>query len=120
MIIVKELSDNQDLGAVAVGVEDSTNTLDLGVADRNIGEGTQILLYCSVGDEAFTSGGAALVQLKFEHSADDATYVELLTIEPIAVATLIAGYQVFRGAMPEKTLRYVKATYTVSAFALTA
>ncbi len=114
MIIVQELSDDQDIGAVAVGAEPSTDVWDSQVADRNIGEGTQILAYASVGNEAVTSAGAALVQFKLEHSDDDSSFVDLLVIEPIAVASLTIGAEIFKGALPAKTNRYIRASYTVA------
>ncbi len=121
MILVQEFSDDQDIGATAVGTAVSTDVWDSQVADRNIGEGTQILVYASVGNEAFASGGAALVQLVIEHSdAEGSGYEDLLAFEPIAVASLTIGAEIIKAALPAKTKRYVRATYIVSAFDLTA
>lgn len=121
MILVQELSDDQDIGATAVGTAVSTDVWDSQVADRNIGEGSQILAYASVGNEAFTSGGAALVQFVIEHSdAEGSGYEDLLAIEPKAVAALTIGAEIFKGPLPSKTKRYVRGAYVVSAFDLTA
>ncbi len=113
MILVQELSDDQDIGSQAVGTAVSTDVWDSQVADRNIGEGTQILCYASVGNEAVV-GTTSTVQFKLEHSDDDSTFVDLLAIEPIAEAALVIGAEIFKGALPAKTKRYIRASYTVA------
>lgn len=120
MIIIKELSDDQDIGSQIVGTAVSTNVLDTGVADRNIGEGTQILCYASVGNELIGSATAATVQFALEHSDSEGSgYVDLLTIEPIAEALLIVGAEIFTGPIPSTTKRFIRAAYTVAGATLT-
>lgn len=138
MLMDKEnlLSDAQSLAQV-VGTYASTNTIDLGApgtipwlggTQRNdVGRGTHRLqVLCQV-ITAFT-GATATVQFQLitSASANLGTPTVMDTTEAIAVATLIAGYQVRLSCIPHGVaqrylgLQYLIATATTTAGTVTA
>ena len=118
--VLSELSDNQDASSfTAAGPNASTNVIDTQKADRNLGEGTQLILYASVGDTAI-AGTSSTLAVILEDSPDNSTWTTRLQSEPIAEASLVAGAEIFRGAIPEKTQRYLRINWDVGAADLTA
>lgn len=111
--IVSEFSDNQDGGSFAVGANISTLTsLDTGVANSNIGMGSQLFFRASVGSEAVV-GTTSTVQAILEHSADNSTFITLVAGLAIAEATLVAGAIMFEGPIPIANRRYLRVNYAV-------
>ena len=98
----------------------STNVIDLEVAGRDVFRGKP--LYCVIGvDTTVTATGAATVTFTIEADSAvglDATPTVLYTSPAIAKASLTAGAQPVKVAVPEglvATDRYVGVRYNVSA-----
>lgn len=114
-------SKNQFSAAQAVTTTaDSTNVLDLGVANPNQGEGTPLILHIEVGT-AVTASGAATVTFSLYDGATSGAITNLVwATGAIGKATLIKGYKVREMALPFTLQRFVKLTYTVATGPLTA
>lgn len=125
-------SDSQDLSQVA-GSYLSTNAIDLtggtfaspggyGTIPRDAAKGENLNFYVQV-DETFTSGGAATltVELIMSANSDLSSYTVLHTTPALAMATLVAGYQI-RVAVPYVglTSRYLGVRYTIGTATTTA
>lgn len=125
-------SDSQDLSQVA-GSYLSTNAIDLtggtftspggyGTIPRDAAKGEKLNFYVQV-DETFTSGGAATltVELIMSANSDLSSYTVLHTTPALAMATLVAGYQI-RIAVPcvGLTSRYLGVRYTIGTATTTA
>lgn len=98
----------------------STNYIDFGDA-KDHAKGNPLLLEIVV-DETVTSGGSSTVDFALE--SDSSTSFTPDKSFPLATgvakATLVAGYVVFRGSIPEGLLRYARIKYTVNTADLTA
>ena len=125
-------SDSQDLSQAA-GSYLSTNAIDLtggtftspggyGTIPRDAAKGENLNFYVQV-DETFTSGGAATltVELIMSANSDLSSYTVLHTTPALAMATLVAGYQI-RIAVPYVglTSRYLGVRYTIGTATTTA
>lgn len=120
MIMDEKLILSEDQAETAVGSHDSTNTLDFGVANPNIGEGTKLVLHVEM-SEAANSGGSATVTVDVQHSDDGSSWESLgLKKENIPYSTLTAGYKIFETPLPYDIKRYLKIVYTIGTAALTA
>ena len=98
----------------------STDHIDLG-AVRDIGNGgaLEILVLCT---EDVTAAGAATVTVALQ-SDDNASFsspANLVLSDAIPKASLVAGAQVLRVAVPYGTERYLRLFYTVNTGPLTA
>lgn len=108
------LSDGQEVTGTAL----STNVLDTGVADSNLGDHQQKHVRVQVGDTAFltlTSLTAAL-----QDSADGITYTDLASGAAVAVADLVPGAKLLDIALPMEHKRYLAVNYTVGGSSATA
>jgi hypothetical protein len=136
MILDKQLmfSDQQNL-AQAAGSYLSTNTVDLGATGStfhgsppdDFGKGSPKRLLAEV-TTAFTSGGSGTLQVQVV-TADDAALTSNLTVQAetpvLALATLVAGYQVplnIAAGIKQRYLglRYIIGTATMTAGAVSA
>ncbi len=98
----------------------STDHIDLGAA-RDIGNGQplEILVLCT---EAVTASGAATVTVALQ-SDDNSSFsspANLVLSDAIPKASLVAGTQVLRVAVPYGTERYLRLFFTVGTGPLTA
>ena len=95
---------------------DSTNVIDFGAADLNIGQGNP--LYVEVWlDTAFTTSASLTLTITLESSADNSTYnaVDKLVIMPATLmSSLLTPKQLVKMSLPENMKRYVKLHYAVS------
>ena len=103
----------------------STNVLDMLVA-RDIGVGAELELHVQV-LQAFTAAGAATLQVAYQTSADNATFVDIMLSPIIPVASLTVGAALFRYKVPVFQLldtgtpnRYHRLNYTVATGPMTA
>lgn len=98
----------------------STNYIDFGAA-KDSAKGNPLMLEVVV-DETVTASGSATVDFALE--TDSTTTFTPDKSFPLATAvpkaTLVAGYVVFRGSIPEGLLRYAQVKYTVATGPLTA
>jgi hypothetical protein len=104
-----KFSTDQALTATAA----STNVIDLGVANRNIGVGENIPLYIGV-SATFTD--LTSIQVSVQTDSDEAfgTAVTVVQTPDIPLASLKAGYQFNIDSVPRGVLgRYVRLNYTV-------
>ena len=105
------MSEAQAITATA----DSTNEIDFGAADLNIGQGNPLFIEVWL-DTAFSSTVNTLT-VSLASSADGATYnaVDTIVILP-ATATSALGTpgQLVKLSLLENTKRYLKLIYTVS------
>jgi len=105
----------------AVGDTASTNQLDtLSTADDGIGE--DISLYVKV-NTAFTSGGAATMQVVLQASADNATYTDKYLSPVYALAALTVGQVLVNAVIPigpQTAPRYLRVAYRVGTTTFTA
>ena len=98
----------------------TTDYIDLGAA-RDIGNGErpEILVLCT---QDVTAAGAATVAVAMQ-TDDNSSFsspINLVLSDPIPKASLIAGAQVLRVAVPYGTERYLRLFYTVTTGPLTA
>ena len=97
--------------AVSTDVIDAgaTKTATLG---RDLGGGTQLFMEITVG-ATFTAGGAATLAIALQDSADNVTFADVLTLPPLALASLAAGARYYI-PLPAKMRRYIRNNYTVA------
>lgn len=103
----------------------STNVLDM-YANRDVAVGDELELHI-MPLVTFTAAGAATLDIAYQTSADNATFVTLLQSPQYPVANLIAGVGLFRVKIPISQLldtgapnRYHRINYTVSTGPMTA
>lgn len=119
-------SDDQ---AITVSA-DSTNVIDLGVAgtpydaaaalNQDVGKGNKIPLLAQV-TTAFTAAGAATLVINVSTGATTALGTTVASVGPIAVADLVAGYQMAIDYLPNKiTERYLGLEFVVATGPMTA
>jgi len=111
-----ELSDDQAVTDTAV----STNYIDFGDA-KDHAKGNPLMLEVVVGTTC-TSGGSATVTFALETDSTTTFTPDksFLLASAVPVATLVAGYVVYRGSIPQGLLRYAQLKYTVATADLTA
>ena len=98
----------------------STNVLDFGVANANIGAGTPLWWVLEVHTTAGSSGNAATLTVTLQDSADDATFVTLLQTEAFAEASLTADALLMCVPIPAEHARYIRCLYDIGTEDLTA
>lgn len=103
----------------------STNVLDM-LANRDIGVGDELELHLNV-LTAFTAAGAATLQVAYQTSADNATFVDIMLSPLYPVANLVPGARIFAYKLPVSQLlddatpnRYHRLNYTVATGPFTA
>lgn len=97
-------------GQALTGTADSTNVLDFGVADPDLGEGRPIRLVIHIDVDA--GGTTPTLSVALQDSADNSTYVQAIATETFAAAALTAGTE-YVYTIPDKLQRYAKLVYTV-------
>lgn len=114
-------------GAAITVSRASTNVLDM-LANRDIGAGMAAPtgLHVKV-TQAFTAGGAATLQIAYQTSPDNATFVDIMLSPIIPVASLVLGAPMFIYRVPQFQLndtgtpnRYHRLNYTVATGPMTA
>jgi hypothetical protein len=90
-------------------VVNSTNDIDLGVANPNMGAGNKKTVRVVV-STAFVGGTS--VKATLQHSADDSTYVTLLDGIAVVVASAIIGKVLLEAVLPAEHMRYLRVVYT--------
>lgn len=101
----------------------STNVIDAGATrsaslGRDIGSGEPLYLEVNI-TTTMTAAGAATLAIALQDSADNATFADVLTLPPIAVAALTAG-KTYYIPLPAGMRRYIRANYTVATGPMTA
>lgn len=103
----------------------STNVLDM-LSARDVGAGDNLEAHVSV-ITAFTAGGAATLQIAYQTSPDNVTFVDVMLSPIIPVASLVVGAPIFRYKVPVFQLldtgtpnRYHRLNYTVATGPMTA
>jgi hypothetical protein len=86
-----------DLGAVAVGDGPFTDTYSVSTSGGGVGISPHTTFNMVVGTEDFASGGSATVRFEIQGSNNLSTWVTLYASEDIAVADLVAGYEIMKG-----------------------
>lgn len=112
-----ELSSAQAVTATAA----STNYIDFGDT-RDHATGNPLMLEIAV-DTAAVSGGSTTVDfaLEFDTTTTFTPDKTITLVSGVAKATLVAGYVVYRGSIPEYgSYRYCQLKYTVNTANLTA
>jgi hypothetical protein len=103
----------------------STNVIDFAVA-RDVGVNSDLEVHV-VTTTAFAAAGAATLQIEYQTSADNATWVGVLDSPTYAVADLVVGALIMRYKVPLFQLndkgtpnRYHRLNYTVATGPMTA
>jgi hypothetical protein len=115
--VLDALADGQ-----AVTVTADSNIIDTLVAGRDLTMADDLFLVVQV-DTTFTAGGAATmdVEIKSSDASNFGSGVDDTKLAAaIPVATLVAGYIIYRGPVIGLTKRYNKATFTVATGPMTA
>lgn len=110
-----QVSDAQAVTASAA----STNVINFGQANPNVGMDDQSKLAITVDVAAEAVGAATVVFSIQDCDTEGGTYVDVAASGAIGKATLVAGYQHII-PMPTKLRQYVRAYYTVATGPLTA
>lgn len=123
MIIDKQARFDWDDAITATRV--STNTYDLGATYRDVGQFSDDLYLVVIATTAFTAAGAATltIDLVGDDNASLSSPTTLLNLgTTIGKATLVAGYEIFKGRIPlaKITERYLGLNYTVATGPMTA
>lgn len=123
MIIDKQARFDWDDAITVTRV--STDKYDLGVAGIDPGQYSEHLWLSVLVTEAFTAAGAATltIDLVDDDNASLSSPTTLLTLGSVVPkATLVAGYQIWKGRMPieKATQRYIGLNYTVATGPMTA
>lgn len=108
-----------DAQAPTTGTTASTNVVDTGVAGRGIGSGEPVWLVVQVVTTC-TSGGSNTTQAVLQDSADNSSFSTVLSGVATAVASLVAGYNLLRVALPLGLRRYIRVAYVIATADLTA
>ena len=119
-------SDDQAITASA----DSTNVIDLGVSatphgaaaalNNDKGKGNKIPILAQV-TTAMAAAGAATLVINISTGATTALGTTIASVGPIAVADLVAGYQMAIDVLPNKIVeRYLGIEYVVATGPMTA
>jgi hypothetical protein len=133
MILSAQLrfSDDQDLSQAA-GTYASTNIIDTGAPGtvyghaaalgRDVGKGNPVPILVQV-TEAFTSAGAATLQIQIE-TADDASFSTnnevIAESRAYAKSELVAGKQFEVAVLPNDCRRYIRVNYIIGVATTTA
>ena len=96
----------------------STDVIDFGQANPNVGMDGRSMLVITV-DEAAAAAGAATVTVAIQDSADNASWTNVIASAPVAKADLALGKQLVL-PMPVKLRRYCRVYYTIGTGPLTA
>lgn len=114
-------------GAALTVTRVSTNVLDF-LAQRDVGVGNayELDVHCTV-TTAFTAAGAATLQISYQTSPDNITFVDTLFTPVYAVADLVVGAAIMRYRVPLMQLndkgppnRYHRLSYVVATGPMTA
>lgn len=104
-----KLSASQEVTASAA----STNVIDLGVSDRDIGLGQSIPVYIGV-DTDFAGLTSLQVSIQTDDSEDFSDVETVASTGVILLADLVDGYQFALQSIPKNVLgQYVRVYYTV-------
>lgn len=90
----------------------STNVIDCGVANANLGATGQLWLVVSV-NTTFTGATSMTVALQ-DDAAEDGTYANLVASEDYAEASLTKGTKLLCVPLPLEHARYLRVYYTVT------
>lgn len=117
-----EFSDAQGINAV-VSTLNSTKYVDFGPLYKSIVSGAGMKLYCKI-HTAVTGGGSSTVNFQIQ-TADNSAFssgeVVIAATGAIAVATLVAGYEILLPNIPtHKMKRYCRLRYVIGGDTTTA
>lgn len=100
-------SDAQDVYSDGSTVN-STNDIDLGVADPNQGAGNKKVVRVTV-NTPFAGGTS--VKATLQESADDSSYTVLLDGPAVPIADAITGKTLLEAVLPAEHKRYLRVAY---------
>lgn len=106
-----QVSINQAITVTAV----STDVIDAGATKnaaigRDLGGGTQLFMEITV---TATMTGAGTLAIALQDSADNSSFADVLSLPPIAVASLPVGTRLYI-PLPAKMRRYIRNNYTIA------
>jgi len=101
-------SDNQDVHSDGTTVN-STNDIDIGVANPNMGAGNKKVVRVDVSVDF--AGGTSIKATLYE-SSDDSTYTVLLDSVAVLTAAAIIGKRLAEFVLPAVHKRYLRVVYT--------
>ena len=100
------LSDKQLITVTAA----STNVLNFGEVNANLGEGTPLVIRFIV-EVAFATGTS--LQISLQHGATDTPATTLVSLPAILTAALTKGAYIPEIKIPDEHLQYMRLYYTV-------
>lgn len=113
------------LGTAVTVTAASTNVIDM-LSARDVGAGDDLEAHVAV-LTAFTAAGAATMQIAYQTSPDNITFVNVLLSPVIPVASLVVGAPIFRYKVPVFQVldtgtpnRYHRLNYTIATGPMTA
>ena len=100
-------SDEQAITATAA----STNVIDFGEVNPNLGAGTPLIINFIITEEFAT---LTSLQISLQHGATSTPATELVNLPAIAAANLTKGAYIPEIMIPSQHLRYMRLYYTVA------
>jgi hypothetical protein len=100
-------SEDQAVTATAV----STNVLDIGLADPNMGAGLPKQIEVRVEDDFAT---LTSLQVVVQDSADNSTFAAILEGPVVLLADLVSGARILTTRLPDVHRRYLRLNYVVA------
>lgn len=100
-------SDEQAITATAA----STNVIDFGEANANLGAGTPLIINFII-TEAFATCDS--LQISLQHGSTSTPSTELINLPAILTASLTKGAYIPEIMIPSQHLRYLRLYYTIA------
>ena len=99
-----------DAQALAAGSANSSNVIDCGIADANLGAGTAVWLVVKV-NTAFNTLDSIAAAL--QHSDTNGSFADVVAGPAVALADQASGTILLMVSLPAKHKRYLVVNYTI-------
>lgn len=97
-----------------IGTTASTNQIDCGIANANLGAGTPIWLVIETTEASDSADDKETVSFALQDSADNQTYASIYATPALAQTALVAGKRILTMPLPAAHRRYLQVAATVA------